>query len=193
MNNYLLDMGTKLLNLIVSSGWTHKIQITQSDIYSTYLHRLVCAQVLLSSASMTGITSVIFFNNEVMKILSAILSFLLLVVNLFLNKNSYGQKIIKTKNDANNFLSIKDSALNLFIDLVYKRQTNIKSLNNKYKDLIKMYKAYNVNLLNSSNKAVNLASNKLKNRSDDKYDDDYRYFVPSKVLNLFKKMECNQK
>ena len=69
--------------LFASVTWSHKIQCKQADIYSDRYQFLKIVTIITSALTSAGIFSVIFANQLWIKIVSALMSFIVTAINSF--------------------------------------------------------------------------------------------------------------
>ena len=89
----ILKSSSNLMDFITNVGWTHKIQITQSDIYSNNFKCLKFCQDFLSAVTIIGVLSIIPFDKILFKLLSGLVSAVSLFLTLYLNGQNYEKRI----------------------------------------------------------------------------------------------------
>ncbi|MBL7718933.1 MAG: SLATT domain-containing protein [Flavipsychrobacter sp.] len=97
--------------------WSHKTQEKCADIILKRHMRLKIVQIALSALTTTGILVSVFGDNEIIGIISAILSAILFGLNTYTKDYDLGEIAQKHSNAASELWNIRESYLSLLADL----------------------------------------------------------------------------
>jgi len=97
--------------------WSHKTQEKCADILKTRNHNMKIVQIILSALTTTGILVAVFGENDVVGILSAVLSALLFTINAYFQKYDLGEISQKHADSASDLWEIRERYLSLLTDL----------------------------------------------------------------------------
>lgn len=97
--------------------WTHKIQEKSADIALKRDNQLKLFQIFLSALTTTGLVTTIFGDVNWVKITSAIVSAVLLLLNTYLKSKDYGAIAQKHADAAVEIWNMRESYLSLITDL----------------------------------------------------------------------------
>ena len=182
--NLRQKLHSDLKDFIVNVGWTHKIHIVQSDRLFFWSNILKVVQIVLSALTSSGLVAIVLGKGTFgFNLAIAIVSFITLAVNGFDKVLDLGKVAIKEKNDANNFWILRERAKSLLSD-VHFQTVKIENIKSKYDDLIELRIKYNDSLLNVPKSVVKKASKLIKERKDNDYTEDYKYFIPEELMDL---------
>ena len=157
--------------LFASVTWSHKIQCKQADIYSDRYQFLKIVTILTSALTSAGIFSVIFADQLWLKIVSALMSFVVTAINSFFK--SFDLISLKNKHlgTANDLWDIRERLLILLIEVGVAEK--------EYNDLLETYKEIEKELYDvyakapsTTQKAVALAKKALKVDGDNTFSDE---------------------
>ena len=162
----------------MSVGWTHKIQITQSELYEKSANKTRTFKILTASLTSAGIASFIFQILPNYKNIPLFITFVLSLLSTFIE--SYEKDKDFDKLSANSRV-IAGQFWELRVDcesLRYKLKAgeDIKLIQNDFQKIKVLRKTLARNLPNATAKAVSIASNKLKKGKDNNYTNDYKLF-----------------
>lgn len=173
----------EIKNFLVNVGWTHKIQICQSDIYIERIKQLKFVKVILTSLTSVGLGSFLLKLSSDFQNLSIIITFALslsMTIVVALDKeNDYKELANQNKQAADKFLEIREKALELLYGLMMGRDIN--AIQQEFIELKEVRNHENSVLPYTSLEAVELASKKIKEKRDNDYSEDYEYFIPEKL------------
>ncbi len=161
--------------------WSHKIQEKQADICKQKYERLEIMRIITSSITSAGIISLIFVDELWIKLASAIISFVTVVISaLFKSFNTQELRNIHKK-AAYTLLIIRDKYQHLLMEIRI-AEKSYDELNKVYVELEnEKHEAYS-DSPTTSDKAVELASQALKVKGDNRYtDNEINGFLP-KIL-----------
>jgi predicted DNA-binding protein YlxM (UPF0122 family) len=151
----------QLRELYGRTVWTHKTQEKCADILRARNHNMKIFQIILSALTTTGILITVFGENEIVGILSAILSAILFTLNAYFQKYDLGEIAQKHSESASDIWDIREQYLSLLTDLnsgiLNLEQTSTKR-DKLQNDLFNVYKGAPRTL----NKAYKKATEALK-------------------------------
>lgn len=107
----------QLRELYGRTVWTHKTQEKCADILRTRNHNMKILQIVLSALTTTGILITVFGDNQVVGIISAILSAILFTLNAYFQKYDLGEIAQKHSESASDIWNIREQYLSLLTDL----------------------------------------------------------------------------
>ena len=123
--------------------WTHKTQEKCADIIWKRHMRIKIVQIALSALTTTGILVAIFGENEIVGIISAILSALLFGLNTYTKDYDLGEISQKHSSAASELWNIRENYLSLLTD-INAEKLSIEQIRNKrdalQEDLFNTYK-----------------------------------------------------
>lgn len=168
----------EIKDFIVNVGWTHKIQITQSDIYESKASVVKRAKIICAALTSVGLGGFILKVLPEYQTISLTVTFILslatTLISLLEKESDYKKLSEQTRIAANRFWELREDCTSLLYKL--KDGYDEKDATKEFDELKKLRKTYNTELLNPSKKAVALASEKIKTNHDNDYSDDYKYF-----------------
>lgn len=98
--------------------WTHKTQEKCADILNGKNNFIKQFQIILSAITTTGIVTIIFdANNQFVKIITALISLALLILNTYLKKYDLGEIAQKHSECASNLWNIRENYFSLLTDI----------------------------------------------------------------------------
>lgn len=98
-------------------AWTHKTHEKCSDLLNTRLNRIKLWQIILSAITTTGIIAAVFGESKELGILSAVLSFVLTVLNTYVKQYDLGGLAQKHADAAVDLWNMRESYLSLLTDI----------------------------------------------------------------------------
>lgn len=105
--------------------WTHKTQEKCADILNSRNSTIKLIQIILSAITTSGIIAIIFDEkNIIIKVLTALISLILLIFNTYLKKYDLGQIAQKHAECASNLWNVRENYFSLLTDI---RAGNIKT------------------------------------------------------------------
>jgi hypothetical protein len=107
----------QLRELYGRTVWTHKTQEKCADILRAKNHNMKILQIILSALTTTGILITVFGENEIVGIISAILSAILFTLNAYFQKYDLGEIAQKHSESASDIWDIREQYLSLLTDL----------------------------------------------------------------------------
>ncbi len=165
--------------LFASVVWSHKIQCKQADIYKNRYNVLTVVSIIVSSLATAGIFTVIFADSIWVKIISAVLSFIVTAISAVLKTFDLSTLEKNHMKTANDLWDIRERLLILLIEIGVERKSYDELMDiyqNIQQDLKKIYD----NSPTTLDKAVALAKKALKVESDYTYtDEEIDSFLPN--------------
>lgn len=98
-------------------AWTHKTHEKCSDLLNTRLNRIKLWQIILSAITTTGIIAAVFGESKELGIISAVLSFVLTVLNTYVKQYDLGGLAQKHADAAVDLWNMRESYLSLLTDI----------------------------------------------------------------------------
>ncbi|KXS56936.1 hypothetical protein AWJ03_14595 [Listeria monocytogenes] len=173
----------EIQHFLVNVGWTHKIQICQSELYVLKIKRLKVLKIILTAITSVGLGSALLkiFSeySTLVTIISLAFSLSLSIVIALDKENDYKKLANQNKVDSDKFLELRECALELLYKL--KMNSDVNDINKEFSKLKKLRRHINVELSYTSPKAVKLATKKIKDNKDNDYSKDYKYFIPKNL------------
>ena len=153
---------------IVNVSWTHKIHIAHSDLLASYAMAIRIANLVLSAVVSSGLIYILLTDTYWAKLLTAICSLLVTLSVAFRKEFNFDELSSREKADANVFWELREEASRLLYSLTYNTEPS-------------------AGLLTPSHKAVDKAGKLLKNRRDDDYTEDFKYLIPTNLMEIKEK------
>ncbi len=97
--------------------WTHKTYEKAFEIFSFRNSVLKISEIVLSTITTTGILVTVFGQNKIVGVLSALVSFILLLIKTLTKNYDLGEIAEKYSNAANLLLNIREKYLSLITDI----------------------------------------------------------------------------
>jgi hypothetical protein len=97
--------------------WTHKTHEKCADILNERLNSLKFWQIFLSAVTTSGIIAAVLSEEKLVGIATAIISFLLTILNTYFKKYDLGGEAQKHANAAVSILNIRENYLSLLTDI----------------------------------------------------------------------------
>ena len=114
--------------------WSHKIQEKQADIYRDKHKRLETMRITASGITSVGIASLIFINEMWIKIISAAVSLIVIVISAYFKSFNMQEMYAFHKKAANSLLIIRDKYQHLLME-IHIGNKGYNELNDIYIDL----------------------------------------------------------
>lgn len=115
--------------------WTHKTQEKCADILFSRNSIFKWTQIVLSAITTTGILSSLFADAAWIKVVSAIISFVLVCVNAYLKQYDLGEIAQRHAESAVGLWDIRESYFSLLTDIRLDRNVNIEEVKKRRDDL----------------------------------------------------------
>lgn len=146
--------------------WTHKIQEKQSDIYAFYYKCLQIVNILVASLTSCGIIGIIFAGDKyqlILKITTAVLSFLTLFITTLFKSFDLNALSKENKDAANKFLVVRNEMLQVIAD-IYLQEDDVPAIENRFKEILSKYNDLCVDAPTTTDKAVKKQVKLLKSK-----------------------------
>lgn len=157
--------------MFVSVVWSHKIQCKQADIYKKRYNILNIINIVTSALTTAGIISVIFADSNLMKIISALLSFVVTIISAFLKTFDFSSLEKDHMKTANALWDIKERLLILLVEIGVDEK-DYGELMSIYREIEQDLKEIYDNSPTTLDKAVSLAKKALNVDKDNTYSDE---------------------
>ena len=168
---------------IVSVSWTHKIQIVYSDILDSYAKWVRIGNILLSAIVSSGLIYILLSDEYWAKVATAFVSICVTVLAALKKEFNFEGTSIRIKHDANVFWELREEATHLLHVLTYNTDSS-ESVAVAFNKLVEIRNRKMPELINAPQKAVHKASELLKSRRDDDYEEDYKYLIPNNLNDI---------
>ncbi len=155
----------------MSVVWSHKIQEKQADILTEKYNRFETIRIICASLTSVGLISLVFSEQFIIKVLSTLISFVSTAISLFFKSYDIQKNITNHKNTANELLYLRDKFRFLLVE-IKTQNMSVKNLIEKYEDLLEQLNKVYKTAPNTTDEAVNRASNYLKIKKDNEFTDD---------------------
>lgn len=164
--------------------WTHKTQEKCADIILSRHKIIKVSQIVLSALTTTGILVAIFGENEIIGIVSAIVSAMLFGLNTYTKDYDLGEIAQKHTNAASNLWNIRENYLSLLTDLKINK-INIDHIIRRRDELQEdLYNIYS-GAPRTINKAYNEATSGLKDNEEMTFsDEEIDNLLPNKLRKI---------
>lgn len=164
--------------------WTHKIHEKQAEIYSRHYKFLETFKISLSACSVAGILSVLFRDEFVLRLITAIITMLSFGIASYFKSFDLQEKISMHKGSAVQLISVREQIISLLCDLRVKELTN-EEIEEKRDNVLKRLEDIYSNCLDTSKKAVKLAEKALEEYEKNVYTEErIDIFLPKQLSSL---------
>lgn len=171
---------------IVNVSWTHKIHIVHSDLLSSRATTLRITNLVLSALVSSGLIYVLLTDTYWAKLLTTFCSLLVTLSVAFRKEFNFDGLSSREKADANAFWELREEASRLLYSLTYNTEPSAE-VSEKFNRLLEIRSEKSLELMTPSQKAVDKAGKLLKNRRDDDYTEDFKYFIPTNLMEIKEK------
>ena len=149
--------------------WTHKTQEKCADILFSRNSVFKWVQIILSAITTTGILSSLFADAAWIKVVSAIISFVLVCVNAYLKQYDLGEIAQRHAESAVGLWDIRESYFSLLTDIRLDRNVNIEEVKKRRDDLQSRLKRLYKCSPRTISKAYTESTNALSDEEIDKF------------------------
>ena len=153
----------KLLDKII---WTHKIQCCELERQSNIQKTIKIIRILFYCISTTGVITGLLLSQNIVSIASAIAIFIVAVLDNVLKLFSFEEKIPQLKFHSQMLCNLREE-LAFNMRKFERGVTTDSQIESIYKEFLSKYQAICAVKVSESNKSVEKASDKLKNRHDE--------------------------
>lgn len=172
---YLLK---EMKDFVVNTGWTHKIQIAQSDLHEKAGRTMRIAKIVCTALTSAGLASLMLKLLPEYQSISLVVVFSLslttTITELVEKDRDFTKLAERTRNVANNFWELRVDCESLINSL--RSGGDIEQIKEEFSELRERRKTFNKDIPNPSPKAVSIASQRLKTNKDNNYEEDYILF-----------------
>lgn len=161
--------------------WAHKVQEKQSDIYLVRYKWIEIINILAGSLTSCGIITTIFIDTLLMKIITAVLSFVTIFIAAYYK--SFDLKALQKhhKEAANHFIVERNNLLNIITDLHLMKKSP-EEIQQDYDKVMSRINELYINAPTTSDKALKLAKKALSINKEYTYsDDEIDNFLPNSL------------
>ena len=150
--------------------WSHKIQEKQADIFAKTFKRMETAKIISSSLTSVGIISLLFADQLLIKIASAVVSFASVFISGFFKSFNLQTMVGQHKSAANNLLAVRDNLSLLLLQIKLKKEP-VNELFGKYEMIMAGLAKVYADAPNTTDEAVELARKALNVNMDNTFSD----------------------
>jgi hypothetical protein len=152
-------------------AYTHKAHEKMADICNTTQRRLKWAQLILSAATASGAVGIVFYNPWQLKVVTALLSLIALVLNGYAKDVNPGASAQKHREAAADIWDLRESYLSLIADAV-DHAVSLDILRKRRDDLQEKLHALYKGVPHTGDRAYQRAQRALKVNEDLTFSDD---------------------
>ena len=157
--------------MLASIVWTHKIQEKQSDIYKWWYNFWETIRIVAGAVTTSGIIAILFLDEYWIKVITAGISIITLFIDSYLKV--YDLKVLSNthKSSALDLLKLREETISVLCDIKlnkYTKETLIEKRDYISQRQMEIY----INMLDCSDKAVEKASESLKEKGDSTYSEE---------------------
>ncbi len=161
--------------------WTQKIQDKQADIYSFRYNTMEVLRIISTSLTSAGLLVLIFTDPFLLKLISAIISFVSLLISAIFKSFNLQSMSSSNKGAANKFIKVRDNLEGLLLKIKMKSYP-VEDLMHIYDDLSTEYDELCNDAPITTTKAVKLATKALKISEDNNFtDNEIDSFLPKEL------------
>ena len=183
MSKLQRQLHEEVKKFIVNVSWTHKIQIAYSDILASYAKWVRVVNLLLSAIVSSGLIYILLSDEYWAKVVTAFVSICVTVLTALKKEFDFEGASERTKRDANILWELREKATHLLYVLTYNTDSS-DSVAEEFNKLVETRNMKMPELINAPQKAVDKASELLKSRRDDDYEEDYKYLIPNNLSDI---------
>ena len=173
----------ELLNFIVNVGWTHKIHAVRIDELESYIRWFRIATVIISGVVSSGLVGILCFDEYWIKLVTAFLSLVTTIIFSITKEFNFEERLALERKSVDELWNLRVSAENLLSEVVYNGKSS-SEIQKSFEELkFRRDVAYG-KLSNPSPKNISKASELIKSRKDNDYEDDYKYFISKELMKV---------
>lgn len=150
--------------------WTHKIQEKQADLYAEKYRKLETVNIFVASLTACGIVSTIFKDGIVLKIITAVLSFVTVFIAAYNMSFDLKTLAVGNKTAANQLIGIRNELLQVISEL-HIMEKNLADINDEFVKIMQRLNNLYVEAPTTTKEAVDAAREALKVNKDYTFDD----------------------
>ena len=155
----------------MSVVWSHKIQEKEADLLNEKFKCYETIRIVCSSLTSIGLISIIFVDEFWVKLISTLISFVSVSISMFFKSFEVRNNILRHKKTAVDLLVLRNKFRLLLLE-INMNNTNTEELVQKYEELERELEEVYKEAPNTSDKAVEIASNALKFKKDNEFGDE---------------------
>ena len=173
----------ELLNFIVNVGWTHKIHAVRIDELESYIRWFRIATIIISGVVSSGLVGILCFDEYWIKLVTAFLSLVTTIIFSITKEFNFEERLALERKSVDELWNLRVSAENLLSEMVYNGKSSSEI--QKSFEALKLRRDATYNQLsNPSPKNVSKASELIKSRKDNDYEEDYKYFISKELMKI---------
>lgn len=153
-----------------SVAWTHKIHEKQAEIYDKEYGILAVINIIAASVTSAGIVSLIFTDNTLLKIVSALVSFVTICINSLLKVFNLQDMVKTSKTAATKLVALRDDLQTLLLK-IHQGKKPIDELTAEFDELQERIHIVYQEVPTTTNKALKKAEIALKVTKDNNFSD----------------------
>lgn len=186
MNNEYQIILDAVRQNFASVVWAHKVQEKQADIFLSQYRWIETINIFAGALTSCGIIATIFMDTLVMKVITAVLSFVTLFIAAYFKSFDLKELQKEHKSCANKFIVERNNLLQIICELhlMEKGPSDIKE---EYINTMKRLNVLYVEAPSTSDKALKLASKALKEKEEYTFsDEEIDRFLPEALRGRIK-------
>ncbi|MDU6535896.1 SLATT domain-containing protein [Intestinibacter bartlettii] len=162
---------SQIRQMLASIVWTHKIQEKQSDIYKWWYNFWETIRIVAGAVTTSGIIAILFLDEYWIKVITAGISIITLFIDSYLKV--YDLKVLSNthKSSALDLLKLREETISVLCDIKLNKYTE-ETLIEKRDYISQRQMEIYINMLDCSDKAVEKASESLKEKGDSTYSEE---------------------
>jgi len=173
----------ELLNFIVNVGWTHKIHAVRIDELESYIRWFRIVTIIISGVVSSGLVGILCFDEYWIKLVTAFLSLVTTIIFSITKEFNFEERLALERKSVDELWNLRVSAENLLSEVVYNGKSS-SEIQKSFEELkFRRDVAYG-KLSNPSPKNISKASELIKSRKDNDYEDDYKYFISKELMKV---------
>jgi hypothetical protein len=173
----------ELLNFIVNVGWTHKIHAVRIDELESYIRWFRIATIIISGVVSSGLVGILCFDEYWIKLVTAFLSLVTTIIFSITKEFNFEERLALERKSVDELWNLRVSAENLLSEVVYNGKSS-SEIQKSFEELkFRRDVAYG-KLSNPSPKNISKASELIKSRKDNDYENDYKYFISKELMKV---------
>ena len=173
----------ELLNFIVNVGWTHKIHAVRIDELESYIRWFRIATIIISGVVSSGLVGILCFDEYWIKLVTAFLSLVTTIIFSITKEFNFEERLALERKSVDELWNLRVSAENLLSEVVYNGKSS-SEIQKSFEELkFRRDVAYG-KLSNPSPKNISKASELIKSRKDNDYEEDYKYFISKELMKV---------
>ena len=173
----------QLKKFIVNVGWTHKIHAVRIDELESYIRWFRIATIIISGVVSSGLVGILCFDEYWIKLVTAFLSLVTTIIFSITKEFNFEERLALERKSVDELWNLKVLAEILLSEVVYNGKPS-SEIQESFEELkFRRDVAYG-KLSNPSPKNISKASELIKSRKDNDYEEDYRYFIPKELMEI---------